>query len=70
MIHDDLKRSPLREDQQNNGPYPVGEMTLQRRNGAGYGSKESPSRKRRNQPEGVPPNNTEMFSDEGDSFLW
>lgn len=69
MGSDSLKRSPLREQQQKNGPSLAGEMTLQRRNGAGFGSKEPSSRKRYDS-EDLSPNSTEMFSDEGDSFLW
>ena len=66
MSTEELKRSPLRDGQLNNGPEG---MPLQRRNGTGYHS-DGPSSRKRFQSEGVSPNNTETFSDEGDSFLW
>ena len=69
MAHESLKRSPLREGQQNNGPFPAGEVTLQRRNGAGCESNE-PSSRKRYEVQAMPPNSSETFSDEGDSFLW
>lgn len=69
MAHENLKRSPLRDGQQNNGPFTTGEVVLQRRNGAGYDSND-PSSRKRHEVQDMPPNSSETFSDEGDSFLW